>query len=66
MAYSLTRQKGMIRSYRWDEYFIYSEQPLFSHCNLSFETVQKFVRFAYRRAVLTNPLFILRRLWRGI
>src|SRR3990167_9123572 len=60
------RQKGMIRSYNWDDYFIYSEKPLFSHSNLSFETVQKFARLGYRRAVLTNPAFILRRLWRGI
>jgi len=60
------RQKGMIRSYNWDDYFIYSEQPLFSHSNLSFEKVHEFARLAYRRAVLTNPAFILRRLWRGI
>ncbi|OGT37943.1 MAG: radical SAM protein [Gammaproteobacteria bacterium RIFCSPHIGHO2_12_FULL_37_14] len=60
------RQKGMIRSYNWDDYFIYSEQPLFSHANLTFEKVQEFASYAYRRAVLTNPAFILRRLWRGI
>src|SRR3990167_5509794 len=60
------RQKGMIRSYNWDDYFIYSEKPLFSHENLSFETVKEFSSYAYKRAVLTNPFFILRRLWRGI
>lgn len=60
------RQKGMIRSYNWDDYFIYSEQPLFSHPNLSFEKVHEFAQYAYRRAVLTNPAFIARRLWRGI
>ncbi len=60
------REKGMLRSYNWDDYFIYSEQPLFSHPNLSFEKVQEFAKYAYRRAVLTNPSFILRRLWRGI
>ncbi|EKD70118.1 MAG: hypothetical protein ACD_46C00630G0001 [uncultured bacterium] len=60
------RLKGMIRSYNWDDYFIYSEKPLFSHMNLTFETVQKFASYAYRRAVLTNPSFILRRFWRGI
>lgn len=60
------RSKGMIRSYNWDDYFIYSEKPLFSHVNLSFETVQKYTQYAYRRAVLTNPSFILRRFIRGI
>ena len=60
------RMKSMVRSYNWDDYFIYSNHPLFSHANLSFEKVQEFSRIAYHRAVLTNPAFILRRLWRGI
>src|SRR3990167_3796280 len=48
------RMKGMIRSYNWDDYFIYSNHPLFSHANLSFEKVQEFSRIAYHRAVLTT------------
>ena len=60
------RRKGLIRSYNWDDYFIYSQQPLFSHPNLSFEKVQEYMGLAYKRAVLSNPAFILRRLWRGI
>lgn len=60
------RQKGLVRSYNWDEYFIYTERALFAHPNLSFETVREYARLAYRRAVLTNPAFIVRRLWRGI
>lgn len=60
------RQNGMIRSYNWDDYFIYSEKPLFSHANLTFEKVKEYSQLAYRRAVLTNPGFIRRRLWRGI
>ncbi len=60
------RQKGLVRSYDWDEYFIYTEKALFAHPNLDFETVKKYTALGYRRAVLTNPGFILRRLWRGI
>lgn len=60
------RLKDMVRSYNWDDYFIYSEQPLFSHSNLSYEKVHEFASYAYRRAVITNPAFILRRIWRGI
>lgn len=60
------RQKDMVRSYNWDDYFIYSQEPLFSHANLSYEKVHEISQYAYRRAVLTNPSFILRRLWRGI
>lgn len=60
------RKKGLVRSYNWDDYFVYTSRPLFSHPNLSFETVQKYTTYAYRRAILTNPGFILRRVWRGI
>lgn len=60
------RQKGLVRSYNWDEYFIYTTKALFAHPNLSFDKVTEYSAKAYRRAVLTNPAFILRRLWRGI
>jgi anaerobic magnesium-protoporphyrin IX monomethyl ester cyclase len=60
------REKGLIRSYDWDEYFIYSEEPLFAHPNLSFSVVKKYMNRGYWRAVVTNPSFILRRVWRGI
>jgi anaerobic magnesium-protoporphyrin IX monomethyl ester cyclase len=60
------RQKGLVRSYDWDEYFIYTERALFAHPNLSFAQVGEYARLAYRRAVLTNPAFIARRLWRGV
>lgn len=60
------RQRGLIRSYNWDEYFIYTTKALFAHPNLSFDKVTEYAGKAYHRAVLTNPSFILRRLWRGI
>lgn len=60
------RQRGLVRSYDWDQYFIYTEKSLFAHPNLTFEKVREYADKAYRRAVLTNPAFIFRRLLRGI
>ena len=60
------RERGLIRSYDWDDYHVYTERPLFAHPNLSYETVQAAMRRAYREAVLKNPGFIGRRLRRGI
>jgi anaerobic magnesium-protoporphyrin IX monomethyl ester cyclase len=59
-------KQGLIRSFDWDEYFIYTSQPLFSHKHLTYETIQRFMDYAYRRAILFNPGFVVRRLWRGL
>jgi anaerobic magnesium-protoporphyrin IX monomethyl ester cyclase len=59
-------KKGLIRSYDWDEYFIYTTKPLFAHKVLSYETIQKYVKLAHRKAILFNPSFWIRRLIRGI
>lgn len=60
------REKKLIRSYNWDDYFIYSAKPLFSHPQLSYEKVQEYTSIAYRKAIFGNPAFIIRRVWRGI
>ena len=57
--------KKLVRSFDWDDYFIYTDEPLFAHARLSYETISKYMRYAYRRAILTNPGFILRRILRG-
>ncbi len=57
---------GLIKSYDWDDYHIYTERPLFTHRHLNYETILSYMSLAYRRAILTNPHFILRRLARGI
>ena len=57
---------GLIKSYDWDDYHIYTERPLFAHRHLKYETILHYMSIAYRRAILTNPRFILRRLARGI
>jgi radical SAM superfamily enzyme YgiQ (UPF0313 family) len=60
------REKGLIKSYNWDDYHIYRSVALFNHENLSFETVNKYMKLAFRRAITMNPKFIFRRIKRGI
>jgi anaerobic magnesium-protoporphyrin IX monomethyl ester cyclase len=58
--------KGLVRSYDWDEYFIYTDKPLFSHKNLTIDVIQKCLDLAYKKCILYNPGFIKRRLLRGL
>lgn len=57
--------KGLIRSYDWDRYFVYTDAPLFAHEHLTYETIAEYMKMAYRRAILTNPKFIYHRIVRG-
>ncbi|MBI2026600.1 MAG: hypothetical protein HYS98_02150 [Deltaproteobacteria bacterium] len=55
-----------MKSYNWDDYFIYTDEALFVHRNLSYDTIRKYAKIAYKEAVLKNPKFFIRRIWRGI
>lgn len=57
---------GLINSYDWDEYFIYTDKPLFKHKHLDYKTIQHYMKEAYNRAILLNPGFMLRRIIRGL
>jgi len=59
-------EKGLIRSYDWDDYFIYTDKPLFAHPNLDYDTIMRMMDIAYKKAILFNPGFIGRRFLRGI
>lgn len=59
-------QKKLIRSFDWDNYFIYTSKPLFAHPNLTYEQIQAYARKAYRKCITLNPGFIFRRFIRGI
>ena len=59
-------EKGLIRSFDWDEYMMYTTQDLFAHETLTYETIQKYIRKFYRHCILFNPSFIIRRIFRGI
>jgi len=59
-------KKGWIKSYNWDEYFVYTDQALFVHENLDYQTVQRYMKTAWRKAMFFNPRFIGRRIIRGV
>lgn len=59
-------KQGLVKSFDWDEYFIYTSQPLFNHAKLSYGTIKRYMEIAHRKAIFQNPKFWLRRLWRGI
>lgn len=58
--------KGLIKTFDWDQYFMYTDQELFTHPTLSHEAMHETMEKAYRRAILFNPGFIVRRLWHGL
>jgi hypothetical protein len=58
--------KGLVRSFDWDEYMIFTAQDLFVHENLSFSIIQRYVQKFFRRCILFSPKFIIRRFIRGI
>ncbi len=58
--------QGLIRSFDWDKYFIYTNEPLFAHPNLSHEKVTEYQDIAFKKAILYNPRFIIRRILRGL
>jgi anaerobic magnesium-protoporphyrin IX monomethyl ester cyclase len=58
--------ENRIRSFEWDDYHVHSAKPLFSHHALDHDTVQRYMKLAYRRAIAANPAFILRRIKRGV
>jgi anaerobic magnesium-protoporphyrin IX monomethyl ester cyclase len=59
-------KKGLIKSYDWDEYFVYTDKQLFIHEHLSYETIHSYMDVSYRKVISLNPRFIFRRLFSGI
>ena len=59
-------EKGLVRSFDWDEYMMYTDQDLFAHEHLSFTTIQYYMKKFFRRAILLNPAALIRRFIRGI
>jgi anaerobic magnesium-protoporphyrin IX monomethyl ester cyclase len=59
-------EKGLVKSYEWDNYFVYTNQDMFTHENLSYATIQQYMRKAYNRAITFNPRFAWQRFCRAI
>ena len=57
---------GLVKSFNWDDYFIYTDVPLFAHRHLTYEQIMDYMDIAYKKAILFNPMFIWRRFVRGI
>lgn len=57
--------KGLVKTFNWDSYFFYTDEALFAHQYLTYDTIRKYMDIAYKRAVFYNPAFALRRLIRG-
>jgi len=50
-------REGMIRSYNWDDYFMYSSEPLYHHPRIDYSTILQYTKIFYRRAVFFNHRF---------
>lgn len=60
------KKLNLIKSYYWDDYSYFSGKDLFVHPKLSNELIEKYIKFAYKEALLKNPKFIIRRMIRGV
>ena len=58
--------KGLVKSYNWDDYHIYSDVELFAHEFLEFETIQTYMKKVFIETIILSPGFWWRRLIRGI
>ncbi len=58
-------ENGLIKSFNWDSYFFYTDESLFAHRHLTYDTIREYMDLAYKRAILFNPAFAFRRLIRG-
>jgi len=59
-------RNNSIRSFDWDDYFIYSEEGLYSHPRIPYEIILEYMDKGYKRAIMYNPRFWIQRLIRGI
>ena len=66
LIFDFYRKKNMIKSFNWDDYHIYTQDPPFSHTALSYPLILEYIDVAYQRAIIRNPPYILRRMARGI
>lgn len=64
--YSELRSKGLIHDFDWNKYNVYNPRAMYRHPSLSWETIERYHRLAYRRMVLLNPKFYVRRFLRGL
>lgn len=59
-------RKNLIKSFDWDKYVVYSDEHLFAHEKLDYDSIQSYVKYAYKRAVTLNPRFAFRRFFNAM
>ena len=59
-------KKGLIKSYNWDNYHLYSSESLFNHKSLKNDEIQELISKAYRETTFYSPRFILRKFITGL
>ena len=58
--------KGIVKSYNWDDYHMYSPVNLFTHPTIGDNEINKMMEKAYQKAILLNLPFVFRRMKRGV
>jgi len=58
-------ERDLVKTYNWDSYFFYTDEELFAHKHLTYAVIRKYMDIAYKKAILYNPSFAIRRLIRG-
>jgi len=64
--FQVASREGRVRSWDWDRYNAYEQAELFTHPKLSRQQVLGAMNRAYRKALLGNPSFVLRRFGRSL
>ena len=60
------KQSGLLNDFDWDKYNVYNPKQMYRHPTLSWDTIDKYYRRAYRKMILLNPSFYYRRLLHGL
>jgi len=64
--YAELQAKGLIYDFDWKKYNVYNPKAMYRHPTLSWDTIERYHKLAYRRMVLWNPQFYVRRFVRGL
>jgi len=64
--YSELKEKGLIYDFDWNRYNVYNPKAMYRHPTLTWQTVEKYHKLAYRRMVLWNPQFYVRRFLKAL
>jgi len=59
-------RKNLVKSFNWDKYVVYSDEHLFVHEKLDYDYIQRFMKYAYKRAVTLNLKFTTRRFYNAL